>query len=265
MEEKIRKLKEEIKKHGKVAVAFSGGVDSALVLAAACDALGKDNVVAITVKSPLTAGDDGNEASDFAKMLGARHVILCIDPLSIEKVRQNTRDRCYHCKTAIFKAIKDEALKNGCIAVLDGTNADDVKTYRPGIRALSELSIISPLLICGMEKKDVRKTADMMHLPQAKKPAGPCLATRVPYDTHITSEMISAISRGEKIIKSFGISDCRLRHHGDTARIEVSKEEIAKLINDDLISSLKKLGYRFVTADLEGYRSGCFDDDQEKE
>ena len=263
--EKYDQLKSCIKTFPSLAVAFSGGVDSAVLLYAAADALGVNNVLAYTVTSPLHPKEEGSLASDFARMLGVRYEQIEADPLCVPAVSGNRRDRCYHCKRNLFDTIIKKAVSQGVSHIADGTNMDDLTVYRPGLRAIEELGVYSPLRTCGFHKNDIREISSFLELPQSKKPAGPCLATRVPYDQPLTLQILRQIEAGEAVLKSFGLSDCRLRHHGDLARIEIPLAEYRVILcKPEIINQLHTIGYRFVTLDLEGLRSGCYDDDKNR-
>ena len=260
MSDKLIMLENCIRPYAAVAVAFSGGVDSSVVLMAAASALGPEHVLAITAFSPLHDLNEGEEAAAFCKKAGIRHELLSVDTLSVPAVKNNLPDRCYHCKISLGKAMMGVAGQNGIATLLDGTNGEDEKGYRPGIRALSELGVISPLKALGFTKDEVRKLAEEMNLPQKARPANPCLATRIPYHTEITAEKITQIAEGERLLKAAGFSVCRLRHHGDLARIEIPRKDFYSLLeNQSLLQAIKNLGFAFVTLDVCGFRSGSYD------
>lgn len=204
---------------------------------------------------------DLQEAKEITKQLHIRHEVLVVDELENPKVIANGIDRCYHCKKELFSKALEFAKQNGYAAVLDGTNADDHKSYRPGIRAIRELGVISPLSDQGLTKQEIRALAAQMGLSCATKPATPCLATRIPYNTPLEPQTLQKIETGEEILHRAGFASCRLRVHGDLARIEVEPEKLEQLIEQREIISreILALGFSFVTLDLQGLRSGCYD------
>lgn len=255
-------LIEFIKKLGPVAVAFSGGVDSSLVAAAAFRAHG-GSAVAVTIASELFPDTEAECAAEVAKAIGIRHKIIRVSMLDNESVVSNPPDRCYHCKSEDFSAIIKAASEEGIKTVLDGTNADDPKGHRPGLKALKEMGIISPLLELGMTKEMVRAAAKELGLPNYERPSSPCLASRFPYGVRLTAERIERVRAAEEFIRSIGVSVLRVRDHDGLARIEVEPREIPKLSSGELakkiVVKLRSLGYNYVTLDLEGFRSGSLD------
>ena len=258
-------LFEKIEEYTKndVVVAFSGGVDSSLLLKLACDSAHKNGttVYAVTVQTMLHPKGDLKIAEHVAREAGARHQILKIDELRETGIERNPIDRCYRCKKGIFQKIREFAEGHGITVILEGTNEDDLHQYRPGIRALGELGIISPLAECGLHKKEIRALASELGISVAERAASPCLATRLPYGAEITYELLRKIDAGETFIRELGFYNVRLRVHGDVVRIEVDQEEILRLIKerDQIIRYLKQLGFVYVTVDLEGFRSGSMD------
>jgi len=229
--DKIDALLENLRRRHSVAVAFSGGVDSSLVAALAHRALGQ-KALAITVDSPL--------------------------------MRANPPDRCYLCKRFRFEKLKEKAIEIDFETVADGTNISDLREYRPGLKAAKELGIYSPLLEAGLSKEDTRMMSDLLGLPTAAKPASPCLATRVPYGQPLELARLERIDRAEGHIRTLtGVKVLRVRDHGNLARIEIGQDEMDLLSDVEMLrqisQSLKRLGYEYVTLDLEGYRSGSFD------
>ena len=256
----IEKLLDEYTK-SDCAVAFSGGVDSALLLYLAVKAA-KNNgsrVFAVTVKTALHPAPEEEEARRAAALMGAEYVKLEINELDL--IRNNPPDRCYICKKNLFLKIKELAKGLGADVVMDGTNADDTKTYRPGIRALLELDIKSPLKEAGLCKDEIRKMAQKYGITAAKKPSMPCLATRFPYDVRLDEEAMSRVWQAEEYIRSLGFYNVRARVHDDVLRLEVDSDDICRLahMREEIVNKMKRLGYGFVTVDLEGYRSGCYD------
>lgn len=248
-----------------IALAYSGGVDSTLLLALLGQLAQKRHfpVEALTMQTVLQDKQEMSDAEDMAKKFGIPQKIFTFNPFVIDEVRHNRTDRCYHCKKAIFTQFKDYSTANGLKYLLDGTNADDLTVYRPGRRALKELGVISPLAELGITKSDVRKLSAELNLPTAGKPAVPCLATRFEYNTLLQEDMIRHVAAGEKIIKEMfpQIKNIRLRIHGTLARIEVSAEHISLIAAavEHITTKLKNLGFEYLTLDLEGYRSGSFD------
>lgn len=260
MEEKLEKLKEFLKKLEKVAIAFSGGLDSSFLLKVAKDVL-SENVVAITLVSPLFPKEEIKEAKNFAKLINVRHILI-EDYTILEKdsFTKNTPERCYICKKYNFQKIIEIAKENNIKYVLDGSNADDLNDYRPGRKALKELNILSPLLEFGFTKKEIRELSKKLLLPTYNKPSLACLATRIPYGEKIDLEKLKRIEEGEKVIRKLGFCQVRLRDHGDIARIEIDPENfpliLEEKIKQEIINTLKNLGYKFITIDLEGYKTG---------
>lgn len=248
-----------------IALAFSGGTDSALLLKILAD-MRQDNdfpVAALTMHTVLQSGEEIDEAKDFAEHLGIRQRILSFNPFGLEAVANNRTDRCYHCKRAIFETFLQSAAEMGLKYIIDGTNADDLQVYRPGRKALKELGIISPLAELGISKVEIRKMSAELGLKTATKPAVPCLATRFEYNTKIDEAKILQAENGEKLLKQLlpNIDNLRLRIHGNLARIEVSAESIPDAVvkYQEICRGLKALGFDYVTLDLEGFRSGSMD------
>jgi len=241
----------------RVAVAFSGGTDSAFLLKALRDALGPGNVLAVTVRSEFSTMAEMRDAARLAKSLGVKHIVLTAKLLPDPKIRANTPLRCYYCKKKIFSLIKKEALERGYRIVVDASNIDDRKDYRPGRLALKQLGILSPLEDAGMTKARIRALSKMAGLPTWDKPANACLATRIPYGEKITRRNLKMAERAEDIVRrDIGEGRLRVRVHGDLARIEVPKERIGKVLalGSITIKGLHALGFRHITVDMEGYR-----------
>ena len=257
--EKLEKLKELLKELEPVTVAFSGGVDSTFLLRVAADTLGK-KVCAITVESPYIAKWEIEEADELSQIMGVDHIHLAFE--IPESIRNNPEDRCFLCKTAVFSAIVEETIKRGFKTVVDGSNADDLLDYRPGMKALKNLGIESPLLNVGMTKDEIRFLSKEMGLPTWDKPPYACLLTRIPYNTLVDEDSLRMIEGAEKFIMDMGIKGIRVRKHGTIARIEVSKEEMPKMLDleimDKISKTLKNIGFEFVTMDLSGYKMGSF-------
>jgi len=243
----------------RVAVAFSGGADSSFLLRLLRDAYGRGNVLAATVWSEFTTKAEIDAAARLARSLGVKHSVIKVKLLSDPKIRANTPLRCYYCKRKIFAAIKKEAARNGYHVVVDASNRDDRKDYRPGRFALRELGILSPLESAGMTKTDIRALSRKIGLPTWDKPANACLATRIPAGEPITEGKLYSIDAAESILRrAAGLKMARVRCHGDIARIEVPRADIKKLfgVSAHAIKKFNSLGFRYITVDLQGYRTG---------
>jgi len=258
--ERLQTLLREMK--GAV-LAYSGGVDSSLLLKAASEAMGA-RLVAITAVSETYPGGELKAASAFATSLGVAHRILRTTELEHEAFAQNASDRCYHCKTELFGKLSEIARHESLPFVLDGSNTDDLKDLRPGRKAAESYSVRSPLIEAGFCKADIRQFALSLNLPMWNKPSLACLSSRIPFGTRITRDVLDKIQQAEDLLHGFGFSQVRVRHHGDTARIEIEKTEFALLLSDDMpnviVSSLKALGYTYVCLDLAGYRTGSMNE-----
>lgn len=263
MENQYEDLKTYISKLGRVAVAFSGGVDSAFLLYAAKEALG-ENALAITVDSAVVSAKEKDEAKAFCDKHGIRQIVAELDVFDIKGFKENPMDRCYICKRYMFKNIKKLAAEEGIENVLEGTNRDDSKDYRPGAKAIAELKIISPLEELGFTKKEIRACSAELDLETAAKPALACLATRIPYGEEINRDKLLMIEKAEEYLSEKGFSGFRVRHHGDIARIETAPEDLEKMIKEDarnkIYEGLKKLGFVYVALDLKGYRTGSMNE-----
>lgn len=257
--QKRTKLEEYLKSLGKVAIAFSSGVDSTFLLKVAHDTLG-DNAIAITMKSASVPVRELEESAAFCKKEGIRQIIAEADQMAIEGFADNPPDRCYICKKALFSKMLSVASDNGFEHVAEGSNMDDLGDYRPGLKALSELDILSPLREAGLTKSDIRMLSRELDLPTWDKPSFACLATRFVYGDRITEEKLHMIDKAEQKLLDLGFTQFRVRIHGDIARIEIKPEEFGKLIGADIRSEvngyLQELGFRYVTMDLGGYVTG---------
>ena len=256
---RLERLREMLGSLGTVVVAYSGGVDSSLVLRVAHEMLGSQ-ALGVIGRSDSYAARELDLALEQAAAFGARIEVVTTGELADPNFRSNPTQRCYHCKSELYRQLAAVARRVGARAILDGTIADDLADFRPGRRAADEQGVRSPLAELGFTKADVRAAAAHLGLAAHDKPASPCLASRIPYGVEITRENLSMVERGEALLRSLGFTEMRLRHHGDTARIEVPLAEIARLAEPAtrarVVEGLKALGYRYVTLDLEGFRSG---------
>jgi uncharacterized protein len=242
------------------AVALSAGVDSSVVAKAAFLALG-DNSVAVTGASDSLARGELEEASALAALIGIRHQVLATREFENPEYSRNAPDRCYHCKTELYDQMQAAAPQLGVACLVNGLNADDLADYRPGIKAANEHTVRSPLAECGITKAQVRELASHWELPVWDKPAAPCLSSRVAYGEEVTPERLHRIDEAERYLRSLGLREIRVRYHrGDLARLEVPLEAIEKLAHEplrsELTAKLASLGFKFITLDLQGFRSG---------
>ena len=256
--DKLKKLREILRGYGKIAIAYSGGCDSNFLMNIALDTLGKDNVYCVLVNGAMLSKEDLEMAKVYLKDI--KHKILEVDVFEVEAFRYNYKDRCYYCKKNIMSHVIEEANKEGFIYVCDGKNLDDGGVYRPGMKACEELGILSPIYDAGMTKSEVRAYSKECGIITYNKPANACLATRFDYNTELTPELLKQTDQAEALFHALGINHMRVRKQGDLARIEVERKDFDKVIaHSELIEELKKLGYRFITLDLEGIKSGSYD------
>lgn len=246
--------------YGSCAVAFSGGLDSTVLAKAAQLALG-DRAVAVTGQSDSLAVGELDESREVARQIGIRHEIVTTGELSIPAYQANQSDRCYHCKSELFAQVEQVAQRLGMAVVADGSNRDDHGEYRPGLHAAAQRNVRSPLAECGLTKPEIRQLAEHWGLPTWNKPATPCLSSRVAYGEPITPERLAMIDRAERFLRQRGFQPLRVRYHkGDVARIEVAVEQVARFTEPqfrrEVVDYLKSLGFKYVSLDLEGFRSG---------
>ena len=260
MNDKLIKLKSLLASLGKALVAFSGGVDSTFLLYAAKEALGKENVLAVIAESPTYPVEEVAGAIKIADDLGVPCQSIKTDEFSDENFICNSRERCYYCKKELFEQLKRIAFENGIEHVLDGSNYADLNDYRPGNRAKGEFGVRSPLQALEFTKEEIRQLSKAAGLPTWEKPSMACLSSRIPYGTRITPDLLTRIGEAEKYLRSLGLKQVRVRHHGEVVRIEVDEHEIARILKDGIrgkiAQKLEELGYFFVTLDLKGYRTG---------
>jgi uncharacterized protein len=258
---KLEQLKQNLKKMNKAVVGFSGGVDSSFLLKVTTDVL-DDRVLAVTIKSSVYPNREVDEAEKIAEKINARHITIELDVNEIEKFQENTPKRCYYCKKHIFSRIKELAEKEGIEYVLDASNYDDLHDYRPGMKALREIGIKSPLADVKLTKKEIRKLSKTMNLNIYDKPSFACLASRFPYGTKITKSRLEMVEKAEDYIRELGVKQFRVRFHDEIARIEVLKDDFQIVINhsDRITEEFKEIGFKYVTLDIEGYRTGSLNE-----
>ena len=265
LDEKYQRMQQILRELESVAVAFSAGVDSTFVLKVAIDTLGPKNVVAVTGRSDSLARAEFEEACKLADTVGAEHVILDTDEFENPDYTANPADRCYHCKTALYTRLKGFIAERGIKAGISGNNADDLGDFRPGLQAADEHQVRSPVAEAGLTKDDVRELSKRLGLPTHDKPASPCLASRVPYGEEITPEKLHMIELAEAFLREeMDIHECRVRHHGNLARIEVPPVFIKTLAEPENAARIdrhfRSLGYAYVALDLRGFRSGSMNE-----
>jgi uncharacterized protein len=259
---KCRDLGRILGEMGSIIVAFSGGVDSSFLLKFAADTLGKENVVAVTAASDTLKPEDLESARVLAAGIGVRHIVLNTPEMEAPEYTANTPDRCYYCKKIRFGDLDGVKKELGIPAVADGANLSDSGDYRPGERATKELGIRSPLREAKLYKEEIRAASRALGLPNWDLPSQACLASRFPYGTALTPERLRQVYQAEKLISDLGFRQARVRYHGDIARIEVPAGDIESLVKhrDELVKHLKKVGFTYVTLDLQGFRSGSLNE-----
>lgn len=256
----LKKLQDRLKELNKVAISFSGGIDSSFLLYVARITLPTENVLAIIANGNMVPRKDYEEAIEFLKENKINYKEIEYKPLEIKEFKENRKDRCYYCKKKLMSGIKEEANKNGFKNVLDGKNEDDLKVYRPGNKATEEIGIISPLAEIGFSKENIREESKKLGLKIWNKPSNSCLATRFPYNTILTEDDLKRVEQGEEVLKKLGIPKVRIIVHQEIARIEVEREYSNVIIqNQNIVEQIKALGFRYVTLDLNGLTSGSFD------
>ncbi|MDA0690356.1 MAG: ATP-dependent sacrificial sulfur transferase LarE [Nitrospinae bacterium] len=262
--QKQKNLESHLKDLGRVVVAFSGGADSALVLAMSQKVLGNENVLAVTAESESLAERELLGAQKVAAELGVEHLILRTHEMDSPEYRANPINRCYHCKSELYSRLQAIAEKRNITHMVNGINQDDLGDHRPGIIAAREFGVLSPLSQAGFNKNDVRELSRQLGLTTSEKPAMPCLSSRVPYGEPISPEKLAMIEQAEDLLLSLGFTQLRVRHHGEIARIELLKEEMPEFLADAIAETVqqrfKQIGFKYVTLDLEGFRSGRLND-----
>ena len=267
-EEKKKKLYENMRYYLQedICLAFSGGVDSSLllILAKHCvkEQQKKSNIYAVTFDTILHPSCDLEIAKKVAKEADVFHEVLFVNELEQEEIRFNPENRCYLCKKTLFSKLQEFAKGKGISIILEGTNEDDLHVYRPGLQAIQELGIKSPLAEAGFTKEEVRKLAKELGVSVAERPSTPCLATRLPYGTEISTGVLEQIAKGEEYLHTLGFPVVRLRVHGEIGRIEIPKEKFKSFLekSEEIIKELKKMGFGYITLDLQGFRSGSMDE-----
>jgi uncharacterized protein len=266
LKEKYQKLKDLLAAMESVVVAFSGGVDSTLLLRVARDILGEENVLALTATSPTYPEYELEESRELAREMHVRQIEVESDELKIPGFSQNERDRCYHCKKELFTICKAKAKELGYKVILDGSNLDDLDDIRPGRQAIAELEVRSPLLEAELTKNEIRLLSRDLNLPTWQKQPFACLSSRFPFGTEITPERLKQVGRCETFLRHNRVHNYRVRYHNESARIEVAPEEIDKFLDDDfrqaVVAEFKDAGFTFVSLDLEGYRTGSMNEVQ---
>lgn len=259
---KEKKLELLLRSYSGVVVAFSGGVDSAYLLFKALAVKGRNQVLAVTVDSPLSPPGEVEAAVAMAKGLQARHRVIFVDQLADQGFSANCSERCYLCKKIIMTELLAIAKAEGLAAVIEGSNADDLSDYRPGLRALQELGVFSPMVEAALQKTEIRHLSKIAKLSTWDKPAAPCLVTRFGYGEELNFDLIKQVAEGENYLRSLGVKgDLRLRSHGSLARIEVSADDAALIMaqRENISARLRQIGFQYVTLDLCGFRSGSMD------
>ncbi|MDR1454433.1 MAG: ATP-dependent sacrificial sulfur transferase LarE [Tannerella sp.] len=259
--DKLENLKQTVASYGKLCVAYSGGVDSSFLVHVARNIL-EDNALAVLIDSPVLARRDRATAIDILKNLGIRYEVVKENPFDSADFTENSRMRCYFCKRNNYTLIAEVARRHGITYIADGQNADDaLSPHRPGMKAGREMGVVSPLADCGLTKDDIRRYSRELGVTTWNKPANACLSSRIPYGTEITKERLSAVEAAEETLRRRGMEGCRVRWHGNIARIEAPREYFdAILRTPEIAGEIKSLGFTYITLDIEGFRSGSMND-----
>lgn len=262
LEKKLARVRGILVGVKKAAVAFSGGVDSTLLLALAAETLGKKDVLAVTAVSPTYPDAERSLAVSLARRLGVVHLLLKTGECGRNEFVRNDKNRCYYCKRELFSRMEREVLRRGFSVILEATNRDDAGDYRPGERARKDFPVVSPFQRAGFSKKDIRFLAKSYGLPNWNKPSQACLASRIPYGDRITPERLKRIEQAEEMLRSRGFATVRVRDYGAIARIEVESSDFSRLLKKrgKIIPFLKRLGFTYVTLDLQGFRTGSMNE-----
>jgi uncharacterized protein len=258
--EKLRALEARLEQLGSLMVAYSGGVDSAFLAATGHRVLG-ERMVAVLADSPSLARRDMEQACAFAKSIGMPFRVVATDELDREDYARNDANRCFHCKDELFLVLEKLAAKTGFAHIAYGMNADDTRDYRPGQRAAEEHEVLAPLAEMGLTKLEVRALARAAGYPVWDRPAAPCLSSRVEYGRAVTRDVLEQVERGEQSLRELGFTEMRVRHHGELARVEIARNELPRALTmemmDAITAALKKAGFKYVTLDCQGFRSGA--------
>lgn len=264
LQEKMQTLENSIRAMNSIVIGFSGGVDSTFLLKVSVKVLGKEQVLAVTTHSEVNTAEEIANAAKIAGLIGANHLILTMTDLDNEQFVSNPPNRCYYCKNHRYTSLLLIAQQKHFNCVLDGANYSDLDDYRPGIKALSELGIRSPLLEAGLTKAEIRQLSKELGLPTWDQPARACLSSRLPYGVRITGPVLQQIATAEEVLRINGFTHCRVRHHDTIARIEVPHTEFARLIEQktlkSVVTGIKAAGYTYINLDLEGYRMGSMNE-----
>lgn len=259
LDEKFDTLKNRLRQMDRVIIAFSGGVDSTFLLKAASMS-GLREVLAVTGQSESMPEEEFSFSKAIAGSFNVKHRIIRTNELGNNNYSKNPPDRCYYCKKELFSKLKDIAEKEDFPFILDGTNSDDARDWRPGTRAAQEEGVESPLLKAGLTKNEIRELSKSLGLPTWNKPATPCLSSRIPYGQEITAEALEKVSKAETFIRKFGVRELRVRNHSEVARIEIHPDDFDKLTGEqarkEIVNYLRSIGFKYITLDLQGFRSG---------